>query len=84
MENEKRQNAFQNLAYILSEQLNSLYGGEVGFFLCVQPTEECGETDGKRADYISNCIRSDTSRWLRDTADYLDATGEYMEEEDAN
>lgn len=60
----------QELAGAIGGALNSFYKQDMGFFLCIATKTE-GED---RANYICNCPRETGIKWLRETADRLEAS----------
>lgn len=64
----KHEEDLRELAELLDRALELVYSNPMGFMLVVSPFGEEG-----LCDYISNGAREDCIRWLRETADKLEA-----------
>ena len=59
----------RRLAKSVEEHLALIYGQRMGFFIVAAPFNNADS----RADYIGNTKRADGIKWMRDTADVLEA-----------
>ena len=53
----------RELAKLMDEVLEIIYGQRMGFFLCVSPFGD----EHRSADYISNSERASGIRWMKET-----------------